>query len=608
MSFPPIQTNKLWLPSVLFCLALAFGFIAVPLDSTAEKDQRQPRPGNGENTLRTTSSLVTVDVVVTRNGQPVSGLSQEMFHVFEDGREQIIKYFEEHEAASQPSTYKEAEHKKDALPHSVYSNEISGNEVVNILLLDGLNTLVSDQVYVRKQMVEQAKSIPAGTRIGIFTLGAQLRMVQDITSDVSVISAAFQSSKNTPNPSALLEQPDDSQPSEIPGNDGASDALQNFQTEHSAQETDLRVRLTLDAMQQLVKYLSAVPGRKNVLWLSGSFPVSLDPDTSNNPFLGQRTYSEELHQISNEMAAARMAVYPIDVRGVLPQAIFSASNAGSNYASGMRARTGRRTGGGGPAAFTRDLAQISSDIAAEHASMQQIATDTGGYAFYSGNDLKHAIAAALQDGANYYTLSYVPPNKKTDGKFRRISVKIPTDNYQLAYRHGYFATAPEIHTAEDSNALLKPDAPAIQHGAPLASQILFKARVLSGDASAAKQPPAGLLASRLKGPVQQYAIDYNIDLHGVNISSTSDQMFHAALEVIAVVYDKNGRIVNVVDQPFRLNMQSADYEKVSRMGLTLHQEIAGPEAQTYLRLAVHDLITNRLGSLEVSLDRATQIN
>jgi hypothetical protein len=345
-----------------------------------------------------------------------------------------------------------------------------------------------------------------------------------------------------------------------------------------------------------------------VLWLSGSFPISLDPDTSNNPFLGQRTYSEELHQISNKMAAARMAVYPIDVRGLVPQAIFSASNAGFNYASGMRASTGRRTGGGGPTAFARDLAQISNDTTAEHASMQQIATDTGGYAFYSGNDLKRAIESALQNGANYYTLSYVPQNKKTDGKFHRVSVKITTENYQLAYRHGYFATAPEIHTAEDPDALLKPDAPAIQHGAPLASQILFKARVLSGNASAAKHSPADLLASRLKGPVRQYVIDYNIDLHGISISSTPDQTFHAALEVIAVVYDKNGRIVNVVDQPFRLNMQPADYEKVSRMGLTLHQEIAGSDAQTYLRLAVHDLVTNRLGSLEVSLDGGTQIN
>jgi hypothetical protein len=65
--------------------------------------------------------------------------------------------------------------------------------------------------------------------------------------------------------------------------------MQQFQADIAAYQTDQRVQMTMDALRQLARYLSAIPGRKNLIWFSGSFPISLDPDvTLQNPFQAMR--------------------------------------------------------------------------------------------------------------------------------------------------------------------------------------------------------------------------------------------------------------------------------------------------------------------------------
>ncbi len=50
-------------------------------------------------------------------------------------------------------------------------------------------------------------------------------------------------------------------------------------------QTASRVSMTLEAMQQLARYLADIPGRKNVIWLSGSFPAGIVPDSMSGSTL-----------------------------------------------------------------------------------------------------------------------------------------------------------------------------------------------------------------------------------------------------------------------------------------------------------------------------------
>jgi hypothetical protein len=88
--------------------------------------------------------------------------------------------------------------------------------------------------------------------------------------------------------------------------------MRQFEADIAAFQTDLRVQMTLEAMQQLARYLSGIPGRKNLIWFSGSFPIALDPDdTQQDPFEAMRNYSDQIRETAELLSAARVAVYPV---------------------------------------------------------------------------------------------------------------------------------------------------------------------------------------------------------------------------------------------------------------------------------------------------------
>jgi VWFA-related protein len=578
--------------------------------------------------FKTTSALVLVDVLVSNGQEAIHGIPRGQFRLLENGKEQTLIALEEHKAVD-PSTLQ----KPPALPSSIYSNipqtPIPG--AVNVLLLDALNTPIADQAYVRGQMIAYLKNIPPGTRIGIFTLASRLRMVQGVTSDSTPLLAALNGKtavgKTTlPNQSALLADPYDTTTADM--NDtltqmgataDAMASIQQFEADAAAFQMDLRVRYTLDALQELARYLRGIPGRKNLIWFSGSFPISLDPDeTLQSPFEAMRSYAPDVSETTAMLAAARVAVYPVDARGLFNDPQFSAqmsgsgsiaSNSGGNMMGSSGSRRGSRGSGslGGTANPPRNNqsgAKFFQQTAAEHATMQQIAEETGGHAYYDTNGIKEAVAAAIQNGADYYTLAYIPADKANDGRFHKIQITVPdAPSYKLTYRRGYVVDSVKKPVA---NAPVSRLAAALLRGAPPYSEIIFKMRALPLSDPALRGMPAesgaaGDLSAKVKGPVERYALDCAADLHNTGITGTPDGLSHASVEFVAVAYDRDGTRLNYIDKSFTVNMNEDQYKQVMQKGLQIHQQIDLPAGEVYLRAAVHDLNSDRVGSVEVPL-------
>lgn len=556
--------------------------------------------GQSAPVLRTNSFTVLLDVVVTDSNAAVHGIDQKRFHVYENGREQAITFFEEHQ-----SDQAQAAVQRRAMPPHYYNNlpVHPRGSAVNVLLLDGLNTPVTDQLEVRKQMLAYVKTVSPGTTMAIFTLASRLRMIQGFTSSIADLTAAMEKTQSAPQQSVELDSSAGNAFDSAIGNlemmkapAAAMASIQAFQSDVDAHRTDNRVALTLEALQELARYLNAVPGRKNLIWFSASFPVAVGPDPGDQSLRNSRSYGEQVRATSDLLSAARVAVYPVDARGLMSLPGFDASDNGLNPVPG---------GSNGTPRFARQNSQAMAGDTDSHFTMEQIANDTGGMALFNTNGFKAAVASAVGNGENYYTLSYQPEEKNFDGDFRKIKVKVDDAKYDLEYRSGYYADLPyKPNSLGFSPASLM--ATATLHGAPLSTQILFQARVLPATEPEFKDAnlpsgPAGELSAALKGSVHRYIVDLVVDPHTVIFDSSAEGTRTGSIEFTLVAYDADGKRLNFVDRAAKLTLNSSQYAQLMKSGIPVRMALDLPAGEQSLRIAIHDTIGVRVGSLEIPL-------
>jgi VWFA-related protein len=346
-------------------LLLGFTVPSSPLPS-----QTAPQDDSARQVFKTNAQIVLLDVVVTgKNGRPVPGLRKEDFLVSEDGHPQTITSFEEETPAPLRANL-------PALPPNVFSNipRVKQSSAVTVLLLDTLNTPLADQSRVRAQMLKYLKSLPPGRRMAIFTLGTQLQFIQGFTDDPAVLVAALNHKSGSIDTSPLLASN-----AETAANQevmaamleehavDAANALKQFMADQSSARSGARLQITLEAFAQLAHYLAGIPGRKNVVWFAGAFPITIFPDAGlSNSFNAQRDDQEAVKKTDALLTSAQVAIYPIAPEGVVTDSLFSASS---------DARQAQQ-----PAAAT--LQADAQERNANHAGMDQIAKYTGGEAFY----------------------------------------------------------------------------------------------------------------------------------------------------------------------------------------------------------------------------------
>jgi VWFA-related protein len=546
--------------------------------------------------FRTNANLVLVDVVVRDKGKPVQGLKDTGFHVLEDGQEQKVTVFEEHRATDAI----EASKREDLPPH-VYSSspQYALTSAANVLLLDALNTPVNDQKWARQRMIKYLHTIPPGTRIAVFALASRLRMIEGFTTDAGTIERALTAKTTEAQKATTMEGSFDAHMTDMTNFGAAQGPVANQQTalftaDTATFATEVRVRITLDALDQLGRYLSTVPGRKNLIWFSGSFPISV-----GIPVIASETreFGDQITQVDELLARARAAVYPVDARGLM---------AIDSSIPQLDAVTGAGGALAGPVTTEMHGGSVSvPQVGDEHMTMGHMAEETGGRAFYDTNAVGQAVESAIADGANYYTLGYVPANRSYDGTYRKVEVRLEEGHYDLSYRRGYDAVDPAKPEKSGTPKLSAVTAAMLHGGLPL-SQVVFQVRVLAADDPAAqgRQPspgPAGTMAKGLKGPVRRYMEDYSIDPRNVTATMLAGGRRQVELEVTQAVYDGDGKRLNLSDAGLEVDLPAQSWARAMQSGIRIHQEIDVPAGDVYLRLGVRDASSGRLGTVEIPL-------
>jgi VWFA-related protein len=547
--------------------------------------------------FKTHTQAVVVDVVVTKgNGKAVPALRKQAFQIIEDGKPQTIDYFEEHTAKTLPPGALPAVPK---MPPNVYTNvpPAPESDAVNVLLLDSLNTEEQDQSYVRQQILDFLKNMQPGTRCAIFTLGSKLRFVQGFTTDNSALLAALNDKKNGVSPEkdwSSRSRSDDADDREelaikmrmMNGNmTGGIEAVAASQSDFAQFQIGDRAAMTMEALQYLARYLGGIPGRKNLIWFASSFPVTIFPTTAQRESMGNsRVYANDVKETADLLTGSKVAVYPIGAEGVMVDHWMD----GNSRASGGGAALNSLAGFGGEA--DRRAIKIMA--------MEQLANDTGGKAYFNTNDLNAAMTRAINDGSHYYTLAYTPTNKKMDGSYRRIEIKLAEGKYKLAYRRGYNADDSSTAQAEPDSDPLQP---LLLRGLPGVTELLYGVRVVP----AAQQPAPGAKRvgdnSKLAGPVTRYTVDFMIRRNDVALIPAQDGTRTGKILVDLAAYDHDGNAVNWMGITQGMILDAKAYGAMQQSGVPAHLEIDLPDSDVYLETGVYDWGTSKAGTLEIPI-------
>ena len=538
-------------------------------------------------TIRVSTHLVLVDVVVNdKQGKPITGLKAEDFTVQEKGKNQKIAFFSTPEEAQSIPNPPE-------LGPGIYSNKPefrSNGKPVTILLLDAVNTPFRDQAYSRLQMLKYVKEqMKPGERMGVFTLADSLRVLQDFTSDPQVLMTALQHySPEEQKLGAGAARPISTGASSAELGAGVTSALAFAQSEitsfQSAQvsfQAERQLEVTLSAMRGLARILAGVPGRKNVVWLTANFPFELIPEDRNvseaellaslpniqqkgvgtiaagSLAAGQRSsHADEIRVVASQLSAAQIAIYPVDVRGLTSGMEFLPSDTANRQVSN-----------------TSEIAVArNTDTSSSQDTMRAIAAETGGKAYINQNDIRQGVALAVADNSSSYTLGYYPEDKKMDGKYRQIKVKLGKEASEVRYRHGYFAIDPT--QVKDKKSDLEV-AEALRDVVP-DTQVTFSAQV--------KKTEKGVGIDMLIDPNTVSAVDAS---GGKKLN----------LAVYAAVFSADGKILQSTSQKVDQTFKDEVYDQIRQKGILLHLDVDKVPPNNDLRLAVQDGRTGMVGTI-----------
>ena len=570
-------------------------------------------------TIKAETRAVIVDVVVTKGrDEPVTGLKKDDFAVMEDGKPQTVVSFEEHTV--KPS----APLKLPPMPPNVFTNvpEAPPAEALNVLLLDGLNTPRQDQSYVREQIVEFLKKAPETTPLALFTLGDKLRLVQGFNGSRAQLLAALGDSKSglLPQKSYVSRDAQDAMDDKehiatmqmMLGGFGRSTegvaAAQRAQSELRSFGAELKTEMTIEALQNLARYLAKIPGRKNLIWFATQFPLQFFPSMNSKGMYDLGVLNNGVKEVADLLTVSRVAIYPVGAHGMDTRDWMEAESAG----------TGGRSSGG---ALMGDIKGEDAESAGNVAAMTELAAETGGEMIHNTNDLAGATTRAIDNGSHYYTLSYSPTNRNMDGQLRSIQLKLAGGGkYKLSYRHGYYAyddTTPRpkrnpsalmavamaTNPGPATTDALKTAPPALlplmQHGSPNSSQILYGLRVQP----ASPQPePGGKRAganASLTGPTTRYTLDFMIRWNDVHLVELSSGAHVGELGVQLIAYDNDGKALNWVGSTMKLNLKPELFAAIRKSGIPAHLEIDVPKGDVSFATGVYDWKTGRAGTLEV---------
>ena len=525
-----------------------------------------------EPVYRTGTRLVQVDVVVRNDKGPVKGLTKDDFTIQDKGKAQTISVFTMNETRGDAA-------KPTPLPPGVASNRIgSGGESAQnatVIVFDRLNiaetqsstsnsssstssgtsgTLSGAQARAGQQVLQVLTSLKVPEKVGLYSLFQDLKVVRDFTDDSQPLMEAAKRATASPQKTGAT-----------PAEQVLDAKLRDALTPGYPLDRSVRAEVTEKAFRAIARRMAGVPGRKSLIWITSSFPLTYGDDPNH-----QAESSAEVNGIATLLGDANIALYSIDPRGA--GTAFSQSNsATSDDASSGGGKGGK---GGGKGMRSLDSSAPTNGLSGVE-SMQLIAEQTGGKAFINVNDIAPPIREVIDSSEVSYTLGFYVDDKALDGKKHEVSVKVSkkpeASGAKLSYRKSYMAAAQKEHPQMDELVADKLDANRIG--------------VMAAAAPAPNRPGID-------------AVQVRVEVKDLQFEKRADKWFTSFDLALAL---EAGGEPKISTSPKSLSLSDDQLRQALAGGVTIDNTVPAPDKAATLRVVIQDKATGEAGSVRIPL-------
>lgn len=400
--------------------------------------------------FRAGTTLVEFTIVATdQRGQPVTDLNQNEIAILQNGKPQPVAFFRFEGSSFAPDA---VEPVRESIAPGIFTNRVEyapgPARNVTAIVIDTLNTLPEDQVAVKAQVMQYLRALAPNTRVAVYALGSNLRILHDFTDDLEALRARLAKHKIEFNIQAIpadelvriqemeAEHLDETVTDDNPEQSEDERAAEEREQRLSATRGQMakldeqfheqlharRIRQTIASLEALGNHLAGIPGRKNLVWIGGGIPTL----TQGARDRWVNDYTPEIRGVARRLATQGITVYPSQA-SALKVGLLGTTTAVGEDANRAQLEKLR------PMTRQNDLRIWGT--------MDLLAEVTGGRSFRNTNDLTAGVKAAATDMRGSYSVGfYVPDN--SDNRWREFDVRVSRPGVGVLHRKGYMALAP----------------------------------------------------------------------------------------------------------------------------------------------------------------------
>lgn len=498
--------------------------------------------------LRVSVTLVQVDAVVTdRNGHHVPGLTKDDFEIFENGQPRIVTFCSFQEARTQTTSSPVSQ------PAGI-SREIHREDVRRTiaLLVDDLKMSMAS-VHSTRQALKKfvSEQMAPGDLVAVISTSG-VSSLQQFTTDRRLLHAAIDRIQfflgGTGSGSSLPNLGDAVDPEEIGRLNSRRFAVG-----------------TLGAMRYVIQGMRDMPGRKSLVMFSDGFSI--------RPRAGQRVPPPvsvgEVRRISDRANDSAVVVYGIDPRGLVYHGLQTGDDAGNLEQEDLR----------------KALKDREAKFHSNQEILQFLAQETGGSTFFDNNDLNAGLARVLEDQSGYYLLGFQPDEAdakrmSTEGKYRRLMVRVKRPGLRVRYRKGYLG---------------EPDEPEKEPATPAQQLLSALNSPFAGTGVRLKLTPSFVLGE--KGQPSVWAL-LHIDGAPIELGPPDSAGYRSAtLSILAVTEGEDAASRATTERSYTIRVRPDTVDQFQKEGLVyaLQHDVKRPGAY-HMRVAILDAGSGRVGS------------